>query len=106
MKGLKELFQMSRQERRGTIVVLALIAVLLVGTLVVRSCGKDRSGYIVEQDEIEQFEAATDTVTVTVEKTLKKKKRQHTKRTKKHRSAPKKSRPEDKPRRLDPVPQF
>ena len=106
MKGLKELFQMSRQERRGTIVVLALIAVLLVGTLVVRSCGKDRSGYIVEQDEIEQFEVATDSVTVTVEKTLKKKKRQHTKRTKQRRSAPKKSRPKDEPRRLDPVPQF
>lgn len=106
MKGLKELFQMSRQERRGTIVVLALIAVLLVGTLVVRSCGKDRSGYIVEQDEIEQFEAATDSVTVTVDKPFKKKKQQHTKRTKKHRSTPKKSRPEDKPRRLDPVPQF
>lgn len=106
MKGLKELFQMSRQERRGTIVVLALIAVLLVGTLVVRSCGKDRSGYIVEPDEIEQFEVATDSVTVTVEKTLKKKKRKHIKRTKQRRSGPKKSRPEDKPRRLDPVPQF
>lgn len=106
MKGLKELFQMSRQERRGTIVVLALIAVLLVGTLVVRSCGKDRSGYFVEQDEIEQFEAATDSVTVTVDKPLKKKNQQHAKRTKQRRSAPKKSRPKDEPRRLDPVPQF
>ena len=106
MKGLKELFQMSRQERRGTIVILALIALLLIGTLVVRSCGEDRSEDIVEPNEIEQFEAATDSVTVTVDKPLKKKNQQHAKRTKKHRSAPKKSRPEDKPRRLDPVPQF
>ena len=106
MKGLKELFQMSRQERRGTIVVLALIAVLLVGTLVIRSCGEDRSEDFVESDEIEQFEVATDTVTVTVEKNIKKKKRQYTKRTKQRRSAPKKSRPKDEPRRLDPVPQF
>ena len=106
MKGLKELFQMSRQERRGTIVILALIALLLIGTLVVRSCGEDRSEDFVESDEIEQFEVATDTVTVTVEKNLKKKKRQYTKRTKQRRSGPKKSRPNDKPRRLDPVPQF
>ena len=106
MKGLKELFQMSRQERRGTIVILALIAVLLVSTLVVRTCVKDQSGYIVGQDEIEQFEAATDSVTVTIDKPLKKKKRQHKKRTKQRRSAPKKSRPKDEPRRLDPVPQF
>ena len=97
---------MSRQERRGTIVILALIALLLIGTLVVRSCGEDRSEDIVEHNEIEQFEAATDSVTVTVDKPLKKKNQQHAKRTKKHRSTPKKSRPEDKPRRLDPVPQF
>ena len=105
MKGLKELFQMSRQERRGTIVILALIALLLIGTLVVRSCGEDWSEDFVESDEIEQFEAATDSVTVTVEKNIKKK-QHHTKRTKQRRSGPKKSRPEDKPRRLDPVPQF
>ena len=97
---------MSRRERRGTIVVLALIAVLLVGTLVVRSCGKDPSVNLVSPDEIEQFEATADSVTITVEKPSKKKKRQHTKRTNQRRSDPKKSRPEDKPRRLDPVPQF
>ena len=96
---------MSRQERRGTIVILALIALLLIGTLVVRSCGEDWSEDFVESDEIEQFEAATDSVTVTVEKNIKKK-QHHTKRTKQRRSGPKKSRPEDKPRRLDPVPQF
>ena len=106
MRDLKEPFQMSRRERRGTIVVLTLIAVILVGTLVVRSCGKGQSGSFVTPDEIEQFEATADSVTITVEKPTKKKKRQHTKRTNQRRSDPKKSRPEDKPRRLDPVPQF
>lgn len=106
MKGLKESFQMSRRERRGTIVILALIALLLIGTLIVRSCAKSQPISFVEPDEIEQFEAAADSVTVTVDRPVKKKKERHTKQTKQRRSTPKKSHPEDKPRRLDPVPQF
>lgn len=106
MSGLKDSFQMSRRERRGTIVILALIAVILIVTLVVRSCGNDQSAIFVESDEIERFEEATDSVTVTVEKSFKEKKRQHPKQPKQRRSSPKKSRPDNQPRRLDPVPQF
>ena len=67
MNGLKESFRMSRRERRGTIVILALIAVLLVSTQAVRSCGKDRAVPL-QVTEIEQFEADADSVTFTIDK--------------------------------------
>lgn len=94
---------MSRRERRGTIVILALIAVLLVSTQAVRSCGKDRAVPL-QATEIKQFEADADSVSLTVDKT-EKKQSQH-KKGKKQRKSPPKPRPEKTPRRLDPVPQF
>ena len=103
MNGLKELFQMSRRERRGTIVILALIAVLLAGTLAVRSCGTHRPG-LVQEGVIEQFEADADSVTLSVDKADKK--QSHRKKGRKRRPSPQKPRPDKTPRRLDPVPQF
>ena len=94
---------MSRRERRGTIVILVLMAVLLVSTLAVRSCGKDRAVPL-QATEIEQFEADADSVTFTIDKT--EKKQPHHKKGKKQRKSPSKPRPEKTPRRLDPVPQF
>lgn len=103
MNGLKESFRLSRRERRGTIVILVLIAVLLVSTLAVRSCGKDRAVPL-QATEIKQFEADADSVSLTVDKV--EKKRPHNKKGKKQRKSPPKPRPEKTPRRLDPVPQF
>ena len=94
---------MSRRERRGTIVILVLIAVLLVSTLAVRTCGRDRA-LPFQATEIEQFEADADSVTLTIDKT--EKKQPHRKKGKKQRKSPPKPRPEKTPRRLDPVPQF
>ena len=96
---------MSRRERRGTIVVLAIIAILLAGTQIVRSC-ENRGQELPQVTEIDEFEAATDSVAITVEKNKKEQRQQRSKRSKPHRTSPKKPRPEKPARRLDPVPQF
>ena len=104
MSDLKQLFQMSRRERRGTIVLLALMAMLITVSFVIGS-RKEHVPQADNVDKLELFDAQTDTVKYTVEKNVREKsgkKRHATKRR-----APKKSKPSsDKPRRLDPVPQF
>ena len=105
MSGIKQLFQMSRRERRGTIVILAVIAILLAGTQVYRSCGKDTITPL-QATEINQFEAEADTAALTVGRAKKDAKKHHPKRSAPRRKSPKKPRPEKPARRLDPVPQF
>ena len=105
MSGLKQSFQMSRRERRGTIVILAAIAVLLVGAQVYRSCVKDTIAPI-PATEINQFEAKADSAALTVGRAKKDAKKHHPKRSGQRRKSPKGPRPEKPARRLDPVPQF
>ena len=105
MSGLKQLFQMSRRERRGTIVILAAIAALLACTQVYRSCVRDTIAPI-QTTEINQFETEADTTTLTVGQTKKDAKKHHPKRSGPRRKSPKGPRPEKPARRLDPVPQF
>lgn len=105
MSSLKQLFQMSRRERRGTIVILAAITVLLVGSQVYRSCVKDTIAPL-PATEINQFETETDTTTLTVGYAKKDAKKHHPKRSSSRRRSPKGPRPEKPARRLDPVPQF
>ena len=96
---------MSRRERRGTIVVLAVIAILLAGTQIYRSCGKDTITPL-QATEINQFEAEADTAALTVGKAKKDAKKHHSKRSVPPRKTPKKPQPKKPARRLDPVPQF
>lgn len=96
---------MKRHERRGAIVVLALIAVLLAATCVVR-CDRD-SVQTVPTVDISQFEAEADSTVVINTKPSSKKKA--TPKTKRRHSSPKPSKPAKPapaPRRLDPVPQI
>lgn len=99
---------MSKHERRGTIVVLALIAVMLAASVAVRSC---RDTSVVSRPSVEQlqFDAATDTVsppaTRPAEKEKPPKKARRSKSTPK--SSPRKS-PKQPPasQPMTPVPQF
>ena len=99
----KGFFDMSRRERRGTIVLLALMVVLLLVTAVIRS-KKSTTPTPAVQAPVEAFEAETDSVIITAKKPLYPK--QEKKRRLSKRPSPKKSKPSDNPRRLDPVPQF
>ena len=105
MSGLKQFFQMSRRERRGTIVVLAAITALLVGSQAYRSCVKDTRAPL-PSIEINQFETEADTTTLTVGYAKKDAKKHHPKRSSSRRRSPKGPPPEKPARRLDPVPQF
>lgn len=105
MSVLKQLFKMSRRERRGTIVVLAAIAIILAGTQVYRSCVNDTIAPL-QATEINQFEAEADTAALTVGQAKKDNKKHHPKRSSPRRKSPKGSPPQKPTRRLDPVPQF
>lgn len=103
----KDFLTMTRRERRGFIVVLVLIALLLAGTAIVRSCrGHEMVGVV--QAEVEQFEAEADsaaTATVTPSRETRKTPAEAPRRSSR-RKADKKSKPSPAPRPIDPVPQF
>jgi len=101
---------MTRSERRGTIVVLVLIALMLAGTVAVRSCRTVEPAVLEQQAvEMEHFDAETDSVPMPAVK-----RQQHSSRDSSRRSLrprrtrknkpPKLARPA--PRPMDPVPQF
>ena len=102
MGAVKDFFEMKRHERRGAIVVLALIALLLAATCVVR-CSSESSRPVPAVD-IRQFEAEADSATVIDAKPSSKKKTAP--KTKRRHASPKHSKPAPAPRRLDPVPQI
>lgn len=93
---------MTRHERRGAIVVLVFIALLLAATCIAR-CNREVVPTVPSAD-IRQFEAESDSSVVTLpahdrkKPTVKKKRRRH--------ATPKPSKPAPAPRRLDPVPQI
>lgn len=92
---------MKRHERRGTIIVLALIALLLAATWAMRRCGTP--DVPTPAVELLQFEAEADSSTITVSKSSRPPK-QHSK--KRRAKSPKKPKPSPEPRRVDPVPRF
>lgn len=109
MGNLKDFWTMTRRERQGTIIVLAVIALLLVSTMAVRSCNHSQEVVGVQSARVLEFEADVDSMNVTVEKKAqrahgKKAKPKSTPRKKKDKSRP--SAPSPQPRPLDPVPQF
>ena len=58
---MKELFDMTRRERRGTIIVLALIALVLAVTVMTR-LWHDEPPVVPHQEEMLRFDAVTDSV--------------------------------------------
>ena len=96
---------MSRRERRGTIVILAAIAILLAGTQVYRSCVRETSVSL-HATEINQFETETDTSALTVKKANKEARKHHPKRSTPRNKPSKAPKPKKPARRLDPVPQI
>ena len=97
---------MTRRERQGTIVVLAVIAVLCVATLVVRSCG-DHEPTAVQQAEVLKLQAEADSAAVRAEQRSGNQGKHAIKRSRKRRkTTPRPSKKSAPPRRLDPVPQF
>ncbi len=99
----KNLLDMTRRERRGTIVLLALIAVLLLVTALVRLRKGTTPAPSATRAAVEAFEAEADSAIITVDKPLRHK---GEKKKSSKRRAENKPKPADKPRRLDPVPQF
>lgn len=96
---------MKRHERRGAIVVLVLIALLLATTCVMR-CHREAATPVPTED-IRQFEAEADSATISSPKPSAKKPASSKKKRRHGSSKPSKpSKPAPAPRRLDPVPQI
>ena len=104
---MKRFFGMSRNERRGTIVVLALIALVLAAIVAVRGWqpSPPAPGQVVEQ---EQFDAETDSVLnpalMPAKNDSARKKPKHHRSARKH-SAKKHASPPP-PAPVNPVPRF
>ena len=99
---MKDLFDMTRRERQGTIVVLVIIALLMAGTVVVRQCHHESAE--LQQSAIQQFESEADSSLLIVPS---KPSEAHKSKPKKSRKRqPKKPKPVKQPRHIDPVPQF
>ena len=99
---LKGLFEMSRRERRGTVVLLLLMAAVIAVSAIV---GLKKEAPPADVVRIEAFDAETDSTVLIVEKPARRHHEKH-RRSGKHRPAKKNKPTSDKPRRLDPVPQF
>lgn len=103
---MKDLFDMTRHERRGMIAMLIVIALSLVVAIAAR-CHHEDVSHDVSALEINRFESVIDSVAAEPDKP------QHTKpqrtkatprRTKKQPSG--KPKPAQEPRRIEPVPNF
>jgi len=110
MSRASDFFNMTRRERRGTIVLLALVALAIALTAALRTCD-DRDAVALDSEAVEQFEAQIDSVRhqqgAPAGSKAKSKKNQDKKKKKSKRSSDKKSpKAPTQPRRLDPVPQF
>jgi len=101
---MKDLFVMTRRERRGMIVVLVVVALMLIAAIVARS-HRETVPTSVNVQEISEFDKLTDTIVVKETAPHKAKVKPDT--TRKHqRRAPEKPRPARQPRPIDPLPQF
>ena len=101
---------MTRNERRGTIAVLVLIALLLAGSVAVRSCRQDVPIVETQSDNLEQFDNETDTLSSPAARfprtSSDSSRRSHHRHGKKHKTNGKPKSAKPAPRRMDPVPQF
>lgn len=105
MNDSSKLWQMTKRERRGTIVVLVVIALLLGMALTVRYC---RDEPVVETTELQRFRYEVDTVAVPEKPTKSHKTPTGKKHAPRHKKQPKpdKPKPSAPPRPIDPLPQF
>lgn len=103
--GMKEFFVMTRRERRGTIVVLLLISLLLISIVTVRSC-KTEVPVEAQEAAMVQFEKEIDSVRMTENVNSKKPRAIRHKAKKKKKPSPGPAKSSPAPRRMDPVPQF
>ena len=94
--------EMTKRERRGTIVVLVVIALLMAGTVAVRYCHHEPLPES-QQSEIQQFESDADSSLLVFPE---KPKKTHKPKKKSHKNHHPKSKPDKQPRHIDPVPQF
>lgn len=109
--AMKELFSMTRHERIGTIVILVAIALLLAGTVAVRSCQAHQE-IPADVAGVNDFELEADSAMAAFKshEGQTTRKRDKAKKPHKPRSAKKKNKPHSKPdpapHKMDPVPQF
>ncbi len=94
--------EMTKRERRGTIIVLAVIALLMACTFAVRYCHNEPSPDL-QQNEMQKYESEADTSLLVFPA---KPKKTHKSKKKTHKKHPPKSKPDNRPRHIDPVPQF
>ena len=100
---VKDMFQMTRHERQGSIVVLVIMALLMAGSVVVRHC--HHAPPELQQIGIQQFESEADSSLLIVpSKPSGVHKPKHEKKSRKRQS--RKPKPTKQPRHIDPVPQF
>jgi len=105
MSGMRDFFSMTRRERQGTVALLAVIALLLLGTVAVRSC-RPMPPLESSSVEMQRFEDDVDSSSVTVTDKPSKRQARPTRRAPKRSPHPKKSKPHTPPRPVDPVPTF
>lgn len=98
-----EYLGMTRRERRGTILLLALIALVMATTVIVQRCAPPASVELSDSD-IERFEQEIDSLAPTVEEP--KRVKPHAPATKRDRTLPKKPAPPPRQRHLEPVPEI
>ena len=105
MSGIKDYLTMTKRERQGTIALLAVIALLLTVTLLVRSC-RHAPEVQTQQVEMRQFEADVDSAAVSVPDKASKHRDHAPKRAVRPPRRPGKSKPSPTHRPMDPVPAF
>ena len=107
MGKVRDYFEMTRHERRGAIVVLALIAAVLAATCLMRSTDETEQLPASTVTDIQQFEAEADSAALVVPKSLPRHPAVQKKKRRPASSQPTRpSKPAPAPRRLDPVPQI
>jgi len=110
---MSDFFTMTRHERRGTIVLIVVIAALIAGLAASRSCHRGDTPSPETQQAIEQFEHHTDSLRTRQQEARQRKTTRNEKkdadkqkRQRKSKKGKKPAKSEPQPRRLDPVPQF
>ena len=104
-KDLERLFLMTRRERRGTVVLLVLVAAVMIVASIADYWKGDMPQNAAYTAAVEACEAQADSAGIAEEQPARPKRDKPTKRAK--RRPPSKPKPASgKPRPLDPVPQF
>lgn len=104
MSKWSDYFGMTRRERRGTIVILALMALVMAGGAVFRQCAP-RPEVEVMQADIERFEQQLDSMQQSTQPAGKPAKAPASTR-KRHKKPSHSPKSPQQQRRLDPVPQI